>query len=122
LRLELPVRFTESDWLSAAEERYALIVSNPPYIAADDVHLPALRHEPLRALVAGVDGLDDLRRIVADAPPHLQAGASLLLEHGHDQAGAVRALLRDRGFQDVQSRLDLAGIERCSGGVWPGVK
>lgn len=130
LRLGLTVRFFESDWLAGVRgcagagdgTGYRLIVSNPPYIAADDVHLPALRHEPLSALVAGPDGLSDLRRIVQDAPAHLAEGGWLLLEHGHDQSAAVCALLRACGFAEVQSRDDLAGIARCSGGIWRTVK
>ncbi len=125
-RLNLPVRFTQADWLDGAATDYALIAANPPYIAAGDPHLGALRHEPPSALAAGADGLDDLRRIVRDAPAHLRntGGPSgwLLLEHGHDQAPAVRALLRARGFDAVQSRVDLAGIARCSGGIWRTVK
>lgn len=125
-RLGLPVRFRQADWLDGAgtarPDGYALIASNPPYIAEGDPHLPALRHEPAGALVSGPDGLRDIRRIVADAPAHLAHGGWLLLEHGHDQAAAVRALLADRGFTEVQSRDDLAGIARCSGGVWRTVK
>ncbi|MES2530761.1 MAG: peptide chain release factor N(5)-glutamine methyltransferase [Pseudomonadota bacterium] len=120
VRLGLPVRFTQADWLDGAAADYDLIVSNPPYIAAGDSHLPALAHEPASALVAGADGLDDLRRIVAAAPAHLRAAGWLLLEHGHDQSEAVRALLAARGFSQIASRHDLAGIARCSGGVWPG--
>ncbi|RYY80967.1 MAG: peptide chain release factor N(5)-glutamine methyltransferase [Comamonadaceae bacterium] len=120
--LELPVRFRQADWLQGAATGYALIASNPPYIAADDHHLAALRHEPLGALAAGADGLDDIRRIVLDAPSHLADGGWLLLEHGHDQAPIVRALLAARGFTEVQSRNDLAGIARCSGGIWRAVK
>jgi len=121
-RLGMPVRFAQADWLSGATAGYALIVSNPPYIAEGDPHLPALRHEPLQALVAGPDGLRDIRRIVEDAPAHLAEGGWLLLEHGHDQAPAVRALLAGCGFTEVQSRDDLAGIARCSGGIWRAVK
>lgn len=117
LRLGLTVHFRRADWLDGAPAgAYDLIVSNPPYIAVGDPHLPALAHEPASALVAGADGLDDIRRIVADAPAALRDGGWLLLEHGHDQAAAVRALLAAHGFADVASRLDLAGIERCSGG------
>lgn len=119
-RLGLEVAFRQADWLAGAGRDHVLIVSNPPYIAAGDSHLPDLRHEPHGALVSGADGLDDLRRIVQEAPSHLAADGWLLLEHGHDQADAVRALLVARGFVDVQSRQDLAGIERCSGGRWPG--
>ncbi len=121
-RLGLPVRFALADWLDGAESGYAVIASNPPYIAANDPHLPALRHEPVSALVAGADGLDDIRQIVRHAPAHLAEGGWLLLEHGHDQAAAVRQLLAERGFAEVQSRDDLAGIQRCSGGIWRTVK
>lgn len=114
-RLGLAVRFAQADWLAGAASGYDLIVSNPPYIAAGDPHLPALAHEPASALVSGADGLDDIRRIVADAPAHLAPGGWLLLEHGHDQAAAVRALLAAAGLEAAQSRPDLAGIERCSG-------
>ncbi|WP_445288932.1 peptide chain release factor N(5)-glutamine methyltransferase [Variovorax atrisoli] len=121
-RLGLPVRFAQADWLDGAGTGYTVIASNPPYIAAGDPHLPALRHEPSCALVSGADGLDDIRRIVQDAPGHLAEGGWLLLEHGHDQAAAVRGLLAARGFAEVQSRDDLAGIQRCSGGIWRTVK
>ncbi len=121
-RLGLPVRFAQAHWLDGAADGYAVIASNPPYIAADDPHLPALRHEPSSALVAGADGLDDIRQIVQNAPDHLAEGGWLLLEHGHDQAAAVRQLLETRGFVEVQSRDDLAGIQRCSGGIWRAVK
>jgi release factor glutamine methyltransferase len=121
-RLGLPVRFAQADWLDGAGTGYTVIASNPPYIAAGDPHLPALRHEPSSALVSGADGLDDIRRIVQDAPAHLAEGGWLLLEHGHDQAAAVRELLASRGFAEVQSRDDLAGIQRCSGGIWRTVK
>jgi release factor glutamine methyltransferase len=121
-RLGLPVRFAQADWLDGAGTGYTVIASNPPYIAAGDPHLPALRHEPSSALVSGADGLDDIRRIVQDAPARLAEGGWLLLEHGHDQAAAVRELLASRGFAEVQSRDDLAGIQRCSGGIWRTVK
>ncbi|RQO64046.1 peptide chain release factor N(5)-glutamine methyltransferase [Variovorax sp. KBW07] len=121
-RLGLPVRFALAHWLDGAAGGYTVIASNPPYIAAGDPHLPALRHEPLAALVAGADGLDDIRQIVRNAPDHLAQDGWLLLEHGHDQAAAVRQLLAERGFAEVQSREDLAGIQRCSGGIWRTVK
>jgi release factor glutamine methyltransferase len=121
-RLGLPVRFAQADWLAGAERDLDLIVSNPPYVARGDAHLPALRHEPTGALVSGDDGLDDIRRIVRAAPGHLKDGGWLLLEHGYDQSGPVRQLLAGRGFVDVQSRDDLAGIARCSGGIWRAVK
>jgi release factor glutamine methyltransferase len=114
-RLGLPVRFRQANWLEGAAS-YALVASNPPYIPAADPHLANLGHEPRQALVAGADGLDDLRAIVAAAPRHLEPGGWLLLEHGWDQAPAVRALLQAAGLQDVGSRKDLAGVERCSGG------
>ncbi len=119
-RLSLPVRFLQGDWFDAVPgARYHLVLSNPPYIADGDRHLPALRHEPRAALTAGADGLDDLRRIVAAAPAHLHPGGWLLLEHGWDQAVAVRALLQAAGLEETRSRPDLGGIERCSGGRMP---
>ena len=119
-QLALDVSFLASDWFGQVNGQFDLIVSNPPYIAEADPHLAQLTHEPLQALTSGVDGLDDLRRIIAQAPVHLQAGGWLLLEHGYDQSEAVRALLTQQGFVDVQSRRDLSGIERCSGGRWNG--
>ena len=121
-RLGLPVRFAEADWLAGAERGHDLIVSNPPYIASGDAHLAALRYEPQGALVSGDDGLDDIRRIVHSAPEHLNDGGWLLLEHGFDQSEPVRQLLALRGFSEVESRDDLAGIARCSGGIWRAVK
>ena len=121
-RLGLPVRFQHGNWLAGVQGPFDAIVSNPPYIAAHDPHLAALTHEPLQALASGADGLDDLRTLIAQAPARLAPGGWLLLEHGHDQASAVRALLQAQGFIKVQSRDDLAGIARCSGGQWPTVK
>jgi release factor glutamine methyltransferase len=118
-QLQLPVQFMASDWFAQVQGEFDLIVSNPPYIADADPHLAALRHEPLQALTSGPDGLDDLRRIVAQAPDHLSPNGWLLLEHGFDQAEAVRALLTQGGFTQVQSHTDLAGHDRCSGGQKP---
>ncbi|MFC5460135.1 peptide chain release factor N(5)-glutamine methyltransferase [Massilia niabensis] len=113
------VRFIRSDWFTAlGDEMFDLIASNPPYIAAGDAHLAQgdLRFEPAGALTDGVDGLSALRTIVDGARGHLVAGGWLLLEHGYDQAEAVRGLLTDAGYADVQSWRDLGGIERVSGG------
>jgi len=119
-RLGLEVAFSQGSWLEGVTGLFDAIVSNPPYIAAADPHLAALTHEPLQALVSGADGLDDLRTIVGQAGARLKPGGWLLLEHGYDQANAVCELLRRAGFADVQSRQDLAGIARCSGGRWLG--
>ena len=122
-RLQLAnARFAESCWFSAlAGQRFQLIVSNPPYIAAADPHLNQgdVRFEPSSALVAGIDGLDDIRLIIEQAPEHLLAGGWLLLEHGFDQAEAVREFLGQRGFAAVDSRRDLGGHQRISLGQWP---
>jgi release factor glutamine methyltransferase len=118
-RLSLEIAFSQGSWLHDLTETFDVIVSNPPYIANADPHLAALRHEPLQALTSGLDGLDDLRAIIAQAPACLKPGGWLLLEHGYDQAAAVRQLMQAKGFVDAQSRQDLAGIERCSGGRWP---
>ena len=106
----------------ASPRRFDLIVSNPPYIAANDHHLQQgdLRFEPPQALAAGPDGLDDLRILIGGAPAHLTPGGWLLLEHGYDQEAPVQALLRDAGFADVFTRRDLAGQPRVSGGRWLG--
>ena len=109
--------FVASHWFSAlVPRRYQVIVSNPPYIAADDRHLGEgdVRFEPSSALVAGADGLDDIRLIIQQAPDYLEASGWLLLEHGFDQAAAVRELLSARGFSVVESRRDLGGHERIS--------
>lgn len=114
--------FLQSDWFSALDgRRFALIASNPPYIAADDPHLVLgdVRFEPASALVAGADGLDDIRLIVTQAPEHLESGGWLLLEHGFEQAAAVRELLNARGFFNAESRRDLGGHERISLGRLP---
>lgn len=122
-RLQLGVQFIASDWLNAVDiqhtGRFDLIVSNPPYVAEGDPHLAALTHEPLQALTSGPDGLDDIRQIITQAPACLAPGGWLLLEHGWDQAAPVQALLRQAGFEQVQSRRDLAGIERCTGAAMP---
>jgi release factor glutamine methyltransferase len=113
------VRFLRSDWFSNLDdERFAVIVSNPPYIAASDEHLGRgdLRFEPNMALTDQSDGLSALRVIIGGAARHLEQDGWLLLEHGYDQAAQVRELLEAHGFADVQSWPDLAGIERVSGG------
>jgi release factor glutamine methyltransferase len=117
-RLGLAIDFRLADWLDGAPTGLELIVSNPPYIADHDPHLAALAHEPRAALAAGPDGLADLRAITAASPHHLATGGWLMLEHGWDQAEAVRGLLAQAGFEQVQSRADLAGHLRCSGGRW----
>ncbi len=122
-RLQLDnVSVQASHWFSALDgQRFDLIISNPPYIAAEDPHLVAgdVRFEPSSALVAGHDGLDDLRQIIAQAPAHLVAGGWLLLEHGYDQAAAVRELLARHGFEQIESRLDLNAHERITLGRLP---
>ncbi len=122
-RLALPVSFHHGSWLAPLNGRiFDAIVANPPYVASDDVHLAALKHEPLSALASGADGLDDIRTLVREATQHLKTNGWLLLEHGYDQAYAVHTLLGNQGFVNVQSRPDLAGILRCTGGQWPTVK
>ena len=114
--LALNVSFQQSHWLSQVQGLFNVLVTNPPYIEDHDPHLAQLSHEPLQALVSGSDGLEDIRNIVQNAPNHLEIGGWLLIEHGWRQAAAVRGLLEQARFKHVQSKLDLAGIERCSGG------
>lgn len=115
-RLNIEVTFNQGSWLDGVAGQFDVIASNPPYIAAHDAHLANLTHEPQQALVSGADGLDDIRTIIEQAPAHLRPGGWLLLEHGYVQAQRVRDLLTRAGFEAVQSRRDLSGIERCSGG------
>lgn len=122
-RLNLNINFIQSSWFDALlndkfDSKFNIIVSNPPYIVEGDWHMAALAHEPKQALTSGADGLEDIRQIIAQSPQFLSKNGWLLLEHGYDQSVAVRDLLVQRGFKQVQSKLDLAGIERCSGGVW----
>lgn len=113
----LEIELRHGRWLAPlAGERLELIVSNPPYVAAGDAHLPALRFEPPGALEAGADGLDAIREIARGAPEHLAPGGWLLLEHGMGQDGAVRELLAQAGLEEIASWPDLAGIPRVSGG------
>ena len=112
----------EGDWLHALPDSgYDVIVSNPPYVAADDPHLNAaeVRHEPRHALLGGADGLDALRVIVDTARTRLRQNGWLLVEHGYDQAHDVRALFSAHGYIRVASYRDLAGIERVTEALWP---
>ncbi len=125
LALGLPLHLHEGSWWTALHDppplggpglRFDVAVGNPPYLAPDDPHLQALRHEPHQALVAADAGLADLHAIIDGAAAHLNPGAWLLLEHGHDQAAAVAQRLKAAGFEGVAHRRDLAGHTRCTGG------
>jgi release factor glutamine methyltransferase len=120
-RLALDLRFAQGDWWEALAGEadvpaFDLVVSNPPYIAADDPHLKSLKHEPLSALVAADDGLADIARIATGARAWLRARGWLLFEHGWEQAAAVQAMLQRTGFGDVETRTDIEGRARCTGG------
>ncbi len=108
-----------AEWLLQEGAMQQLIVANPPYIAAGDPHLAALRFEPSMALTDGHDGLNALRSIIAHARKRLVGGGSLLVEHGYDQREAVQVLFADAGFAQVTTRLDLAGQPRATGGIAP---
>lgn len=115
------IEWLQGSWYEPlGQRRFHLLLSNPPYLAADDPHLSTLRHEPTCALVAGPEGLECLRHLIAGAPLHLEGGGWLALEHGWDQAAEVRALLLREGFVDIRSVTDLAGIERITAGHWSG--
>jgi release factor glutamine methyltransferase len=114
------VELLQGNWFAPlAAQRFTCIVSNPPYLAKDDPHLPSLAAEPREALVSGSDGLECYREIVAGAPAHLETSGLLAMEHGHMQGAAVRALLEDRGFIGVATHHDLAGHERVTSGAAP---
>ncbi|MFK8047774.1 MAG: peptide chain release factor N(5)-glutamine methyltransferase [Halioglobus sp.] len=113
------VRFLQSDWYdNVLEQRFQLIVGNPPYIEESDIHLSQgdLPHEPKMALVSTDNGLGDLKKIIANASKYLYTGGWLLLEHGYDQGAAVRELFQESGFDGITTREDLAGHERITGG------
>jgi release factor glutamine methyltransferase len=113
----LEIEFRHGRWLeSLAGERFDLIVSNPPYVAAGDPHLTELSFEPRSALVAGADGLDAIRVIARGAPGHLAPGGRLFVEHGIGQDSAVRDLLAAAGLEAIATWPDLGGIPRVSGG------
>lgn len=117
-RLKLSrVVFQAAYWYAGlGTQRFDIIVSNPPYIRTDDPHLVQgdVRFDPSSALVAGADGLDDLRIIIGGAHQHLQPGGWLLVEHGYDQGGAVQQLFETAGFIDISCVNDLAGQPRVT--------
>lgn len=113
------LEFRLGDWFDALDSStraFDFILSNPPYIAQTDAHLEALAFEPRDALVAGRDGLDDLRRIVRGARPWLKSGGWLMVEHGHDQGSAMHALFEEAGFAQIETRRDYGGRERVTAG------
>lgn len=115
--------FRAGEWFGAVEpgEKFDLIVSNPPYIAEGDRHLPALRWEPVTALTAGVDGLDDIRRIAAEALFHLRDNGVLAFEHGYDQGAAVRNILQQLGYRSIVTLRDLGDNDRVTQGFVPNI-
>lgn len=110
------IRIHEGSWFEPLEGCFDVVVSNPPYVAAGDPHLEAgdLRFEPDGALVAGPEGLEAIRVIVAEAPDRLRPGGWLLLEHGQDQAGPCRALFEEHGFKAIETLQDLDGSDRVT--------
>jgi release factor glutamine methyltransferase len=120
-RLDLRnLRFLQGSWFEPLSGvRFDAVASNPPYVAAADPALAALRHEPRAALVAGADGLAALAAIVSAAPGHLKPAGSLVVEHGASQGAAVRALFAAAGLSAVTTRADLAGHERVTQGTRP---
>jgi release factor glutamine methyltransferase len=119
--LALKIEFLFGDWWAATENRrFHLVLCNPPYIANADPHLAALAHEPALALTPGPSGMEALRAVIHGAATHLQPTGWLLLEHGFDHALPVSDLLRRCGFTQIQTRRDLAGLPRCSGGCLAG--
>jgi release factor glutamine methyltransferase len=113
-KLKVDVNFHRQSWMQGSTEVWDVIVSNPPYIADNDPHLPDLAAEPRQALVAGPDGLDDIRKIISQASQRLNPGGHLLIEHGYDQAASVQQLMSSAGLVNVQSKKDLAGINRVT--------
>ena len=119
--LELAVSFKESAWFDAINDRYDLVISNPPYIESNDPHLQQgdLRFEPAGALASGQDGLDDIRLLVQQALKHLKKDGYLLLEHGYQQAEAVRSLMAKAGYTDIETHQDIEDRDRVTLGKRP---
>ena len=119
--LELAVSFKESAWFDAINDRYDIVISNPPYIESDDPHLQQgdLRFEPAGALASGQDGLDDIRRLVQQALKHLKKDGYLLLEHGYQQAEAVRSLMKEAGYIEIETHQDIEDRDRVTLGKIP---
>ena len=117
--LELSIEIRAGDWYDAVanEPLFDVVVSNPPYVAADDAHLRALVSEPTAALIGGADGLDALRVIVAGARGRLAAYGTLLVEHGFDQGAAVRRLFEAAGLSAIETHRDGGGHERVTLGT-----
>ncbi len=117
-RHQATIRFFQGDWWQAVEGlKFNLIVSNPPYIAEEDEHLPALMHEPRTALVAADQGMADLRYLINSAGAHMQEGGWLMLEHGWQQGATVRDALIQAGWAEVRTLCDLGSRERMSLGA-----
>lgn len=114
------IQFLQGSWFEPVCQQYDIIVSNPPYIAEADTHLPQLRHEPITALTADVDGLSDLRLITTQATKHLRRAGHCLVEHGWTQGPAVRDLFTQHGYSAVATHRDLADHERVTCGTWTG--
>ena len=123
-RHQVKVNFGLGAWFNALGTQassltFELIVSNPPYIEAEDSHLANLLFEPKSALVGGLSGLEAFKEIMETAPKHLSPGGWLLFEHGYNQGETIQSLFAEYGFEFIQSRNDLAGICRCTGARWP---
>lgn len=113
------ISFLEGDWLQAVgEQRFTAIVSNPPYLNAEDPHLKALAYEPQTALVSGPTGLEAFETMIDQAPDHLISEGYLIFEHGFDQASKIRNLLAQANFTEIHTYRDLAGCERVTVGKW----
>lgn len=115
--LQLPITVVRSHWFDQIPERgFDLLISNPPYIPASDRHLNEgdVRFEPSSALVAGDDGLDDIRLLVTEGFKRLNPGGWMLLEHGYDQGDAVRDLFARGGWLNIETRKDYGGNDRMT--------
>lgn len=108
------INFVQSNWLDSFEDSYFdLIVSNPPYVEAEDKHLESLKHEPYSALVADENGLGDFRKIISSAGQKLRKGGMIILEHGYNQQLAVEGVLKENGFSGIEKLKDLSGVDRA---------
>ena len=119
-RNKLNVKFLQSSWFENITGQFDLIVSNPPYIDAQDEHLHQgdVRFEPLSALVANDAGYADLRHIIELAPSYLNSNGALLLEHGWQQGEKVRSMFQENHWEMVETVCDYGDNERVTLGFW----
>ncbi|MDD3265961.1 MAG: peptide chain release factor N(5)-glutamine methyltransferase [Burkholderiales bacterium] len=112
INLKAKINFLRSNWFENTSEKFDIIVSNPPYIEKNDIHMAKLQHEPINALTDHLDGFSCIDHIAKNCVKHMNNGAYIIIEHGYNQGNTVRQLLLDAGLHNIISKLDYAKLER----------